>query len=44
LLGFVALAGRLAMEDPELLAACFAAGASRSEIELAGGAEGVPLI
>jgi len=43
LLGLVALAGRLAMEDPDRLAACFPAGASRGDMELAGGLEGIPV-
>ena len=41
LLGLVALAGRLAMEDPMLLAACFPAGASHGDLELADGMEGI---
>lgn len=43
LLGLVALAGRLAMEDPKRLAACFPAGASRGGMELAGETKGIPV-
>jgi O-antigen ligase len=43
LLGLVALAGRLAMEEPARLAACFPPGASHADIELAGGMEGIPV-
>ena len=43
LLGLVALAGRLAFENPERLAACFSAGAPRDDMELAGGLERIPV-